>query len=123
LDGRVLVGSTEEDVGFDKANTDDGVAGLLQFAHRLIPSWQGAAVERTWAGLRPSTPDGLPYLGRVPALRNAFVAAGHFRSGIYLSPATAVVMSALIRGEQPPVDLAAFHIDRDSSATLGKELR
>ena len=123
LDGRVLVGSTEEDAGFDKANTDDGVAGLLQFAHRLIPSWQEAAVERTWAGLRPSTPDGLPYLGCVPGLRNAFVAAGHFRSGIYLSPATAMVMSALIRGEQPPVDLAAFHIDRHVSIASGKENR
>jgi glycine oxidase len=99
-------------VGFDKANTEDGVAGLLQFAHQLIPSWQSATVERSWAGLRPSTPDGLPYLGLVPGLRNAFVSAGHFRSGIYLSPATAVVMSALIRGEKPPVDLSAFRIDR-----------
>ncbi len=123
LDGRVLVGSTEEDVGFDKANTDDGVAGLLRFAHRLIPAWQAATVEHTWAGLRPSTPDGLPYLGRAPALRNAYVAAGHFRSGIYLSPATAVVMSALIREVQPPIDLSAFRIDRDVSAKNGKERR
>jgi glycine oxidase len=118
LDGRVLVGSTEEDAGFDKRNTDEGVNGLLDFAGTLIPAWHAATVERTWAGLRPATPDGLPYLGRVPKLQNAFVAAGHFRSGIYLSPATAVVMSELMRGLPTTIDLSAFRIDRHARATL-----
>ena len=112
LDGRVLVGSTEEDVGFDKRNTDEGMAELLHFTQTLIPAWRDAKVERTWAGLRPATPDEAPYLGRAPALNNLYVAAGHFRSGIYLSPATAVVMSELIRGVRPSIDLTAFQIDR-----------
>ncbi len=112
LDGRVLVGSTEEDAGFDKRTTDEGIAELLRFAHTLMPAWRDAAVERTWAGLRPATPDETPYLGRAAALDNLFVAAGHFRSGIYLSPATAVVMSELIRGVRPSIDLAPFRVDR-----------
>jgi glycine oxidase len=55
----------------------------------------------------------MPYLGIVPGLENAFVAAGHFRWGLYLSPATAVVLSELIRGLQPQIDLDAFRLDRD----------
>ncbi|MEX2138575.1 MAG: glycine oxidase ThiO [Pirellulales bacterium] len=118
LDGRVLVGSTEENVGYEKCNTDEGIAGLLDFAGTLVPHWRTAEVERTWAGLRPATSDEMPYLGRAPALDNLFVAAGHFRSGIYLSPATAVVMSELIRGLPPSIDLSAFRIDRDVPPTL-----
>jgi glycine oxidase len=112
LDGRVLVGSTMEDAGFDKRNTSEGVEGLLQFARGLIPAWRDAEVERAWAGLRPATPDELPYLGRVPIYTNLFVAAGHFREGITWSPATAVLMSALIRGQNPQIDLTPFKLDR-----------
>lgn len=111
-DGRVLVGSTEEDVGFDKRTTAAGVEGLFRFALRLAPSLGGAEFERSWAGLRPGTADRLPYLGRVPGHENAFVATGHFRSGLTLSPATAVVMSQLIRGETPAVNLEPFRLDR-----------
>jgi glycine oxidase len=111
-DGRVLVGSTEEDAGFDKNTTQAGIEGLLEFARALIPAWQSARIEKTWAGLRPATADELPYLAKAPRLSNVYVAAGHFRTGLYLSPATAVVMSQLIRGERPAIELAAFRIDR-----------
>jgi glycine oxidase len=111
-DGRVLVGSTEEDVGFDKRTTADGVAGLLEFARTLLPALGTAQFEHSWAGLRPATADGRPYLGRIPGLENAFVAAGHFRSGLTLSPGTAVVMSQLIRDQTPSIDLAPFRLDR-----------
>lgn len=111
-DGRVLVGSTEEDVGFDKRTTADAIHGLLQFVLRLAPALGEAQLERCWAGLRPGTADGLPYLGNVPGLERAYVAAGHFRSGLHLSPATAMVMSQLIRGETPEIDLRAFRLDR-----------
>ena len=111
-DGRVLVGSTVEDVGFDKQTTATGVEGLLRFALELIPALGDATIERTWAGLRPYTADGLPYLGRVPGLENASVATGHFRGGLHLSTGTAVVMSQLVRGETPSVDLAPFSLSR-----------
>jgi glycine oxidase len=111
-DGRVLVGSTEEDVGFDRGTTAGAVSELLEFAFALVPRLADATIERTWAGLRPATRDGLPYLGRVPGVENAFVAAGHFRGGLQLSTGTAVVMSQLMNGRRAAVDLASFRLDR-----------
>jgi glycine oxidase len=111
-DGRVLAGSTEEEVGFDKRTTDEAIADLVGFARGLVPALRDAPVEQTWAGLRPGSFDGLPYLGRLPGLTNTFIAAGHFRSGLFLSTATAVVMSELMRGEEPQVDLSPFRVGR-----------
>lgn len=111
-DGRILVGSTEEDVGFDKQPTAGAARELLDFALRLVPDLASAPVEQTWAGLRPFSADGLPYLGRVPHLTNAYVAAGHYRWGLALSPITAVAMTRLLCGEAPGVDLAPFRLDR-----------
>lgn len=111
-DGRVLVGSTEENAGFDKRTTAEAVAGLLDFAVGLAPALGDHSIEQCWAGLRPGTRDDLPYLGKLPDLENAFVAAGHFRGGLHLSPATAVVMGRLIRGEAPGIDLTPFRVDR-----------
>lgn len=111
-DGHVLVGSTEEEVGFDKRTTEVALADLQAFATALVPELAHARLENSWAGLRPATFDGFPYLGRIPALHNTFVAAGHFRSGLYLSPGTAVVMSQVMRGEEPEIDLAPFRVGR-----------
>jgi len=111
-DGRILAGATEEEVGFDKSTTEEAIADLTSFARGLVPTLENAAVEKTWAGLRPASYDGLPYLGRLPGLSNCFVASGHFRSGLFLSPATAVVMGELLRGEEPRVDLGPFRVLR-----------
>lgn len=111
-DGRLLAGSTEEEVGFDKRTTEEGIAELTAFARQLVPVLADAEIERTWAGLRPASLDGLPYMGRLPGLDNALVAAGHFRSGLYLSPAVAVVMSQLLRDEQPQIDLTPLGVLR-----------
>ena len=111
-DGYLLAGSTEEEVGFDKRTTAEGIAELTAFARSVVPALAEAAIEQTWAGLRPGSLDGFPYLGRVPGVANAFVVAGHFRSGLFLSPATAVVMSQLIRGEKPLIDLRPFAVNR-----------
>ena len=113
-DGHVLVGSTEEDVGFDRTTTPDAIQALLDFAYSLVPALAEARVERSWAGLRPVSPDGRPYLGRIPGYDNAFLAAGHGRSGLQLSPGTALVMSRLILGQQLPIDLESFRVDRDA---------
>jgi glycine oxidase len=111
-DGRVLVGSTEEDAGFDARPTAAGIAGLLAFAAELLPGLAGAALERCWAGLRPGSPDGLPFLGPVPDCSNLFVAAGHYRAGIQQSPATGKAMTDLLLGREPVVPLEAFRLDR-----------
>jgi glycine oxidase len=107
-DGRVLVGATEEDAGFDARPTAGGIGGLLSFAEQIVPSLRNATMERCWAGLRPGSPDGLPFLGRVPGLTNLFIAAGHFRAGIQLSPATGLAMTDLILGREPSIPIAAF---------------
>jgi glycine oxidase len=114
-DGRVLVGSTEEDAGFDARPTAEAIAELLSFAIGLVPELGRALPERSWAGLRPGSPDGLPFLGAVPGCDNLFVAAGHFRSGIQLSPATGLVMQQVLLDEVPAVPLDDFRLDRPLS--------
>jgi glycine oxidase len=104
-DGRILVGSTQENVGFDKRNTVDGLAELTEFARSSCPALAKFTLEKTWSGLRPGTADDLPYLGRLPQFENGWIATGHFRAGIQLSPATAVAMRSLMLGEIPPVNI------------------
>jgi glycine oxidase len=111
-DGRVLVGSTEENVGFDKRTTAAAIGELLGFAFTLVPELAAAHVERTWAGLRPGSPDGLPFLGRVPGFDNLFVAAGHYRAGIQLSPGTGLVLKELLLGQKLTVPLEPFRLER-----------
>lgn len=112
LDGRILVGSTMEDVGFHKENTAGTTADLLGFATGLAPALASLPIETCWSGLRPGTVDGKPYLGRLPNLDNAWIATGHFRAGLHLSPATAVVMAALICGETPLIDVSSLGVAR-----------
>ena len=111
-DGRLLVGSTEEEAGFDKRTTDEAIAELIAFARSLLPVLNSAEIEKTWAGLRPASFDGFPYLGPIPGMSNAFVASGHFRSGLYLSPGTATVMAELMCGEATSIDLSVFRVGR-----------
>jgi len=111
-DGHILVGSTEEDAGFEKRNTAVAVQELLALACRLVPDLCQATMERCWSGLRPGSPDGLPFLGRVPGWDNLFVAAGHFRAGIQLSMGTALVMKELLLGQPTTVPLEPFRLDR-----------
>ena len=107
-DGHLLIGSTEEWAGFEKRNTAEAVAELIRFGVELVPSLKSARFERCWSGLRPSSPNGLPYLGQVPDTENLFVAAGHFRAGLMLSPITAVLLRQLLLGEQPALALSNF---------------
>src|SRR5262249_30261330 len=111
-DGRVLVGSTEEDVGFDTRTTAEAIHNLLHLAINLVPGLARAPVERCWAGLRPGSPDGRPFLGPVPGCTNLFVAAGHFRSGIQLSAGTGMVMKELLLDQNLSVPIEAFGIER-----------
>ena len=92
-DGLILIGSTEEQAGFEKQTTNGGVRGLLDFAASLVPELTTAALVRQWAGLRPGSPEGLPFLGRIDCFDNLFVGAGHFRSGLQMSPGTAQLLA------------------------------
>lgn len=109
-DGKILIGATEEDVGFDKRNTVAGVAGLLEFAQTLVPALAQAKVEQTWSGLRPGSPTGDPFLSQLPRFSNGYVAAGHFRAGLQLSPATGELMAELILTGKTSLSLEHFQI-------------
>lgn len=111
-DGRLLVGSTLEDAGFDRTTTPAVIERLGAFCDDLLGDLPGARVEQVWAGLRPGSADGLPTIGPVPGCGNAFVAAGHFRAGLHQSPGTAVIVADLIEGRTPPLDPSPFAADR-----------
>ena len=111
-DGHLLVGSTQEDVGFDKEITSDARAQLQEFAIAMCPGVASLPVKLQWSGLRPHTRDELPIIGPAPNLKNVWLATGHFRAGLQLSTGTAVVASSLIRGETPTVDCRGFGINR-----------
>ncbi len=115
-DGTVLVGSTQEEVGFDQGTTREAREQLLEFAYGLCPQLCEFKVVQHWAGLRPGTPDELPYLGKLPTWENAWIASGHFRSGIQLSTGTAVVMRSLLMKQQAPVDIATLSVTRSNAA-------
>ena len=111
-DGHVLVGSTLEEAGFDESTTPAAIESLTTFAGEIIPDLTRDRVVQSWAGLRPGTLDGFPYLGRIPDLQNGYVAAGHYRAGLYLAPITGHVMSCLLRDEPVELDLRPFRPGR-----------
>ena len=111
-DGRVLVGSSEEEVGFVNETTGRVTGELEKLACGLLPTLREVDGERCWAGLRPGSFDGFPYLGRLPGVDNAYVAAGHFRSGLQLSTGTALIISELIRGVDLSLDPSPFRLER-----------
>jgi glycine oxidase len=110
-DGRVIIGSTLEDAGFDKRVDPETIHHLRQLATQVLPALAEAKILESWAGLRPGTPDHLPILG-LTGLPGYFVAAGHYRDGILLAPITARVMAQVICGGNPEFELAPFALAR-----------
>jgi glycine oxidase len=110
LDGSVVIGATVEDAGFNRAVHEEDIQHLRAEAAELLPALADAPEVERWAGLRPDTPDHLPLMGRTG--EHSFVAAGHFRNGILLAPATAQAMAELILGEPTVLDLAPFRPQR-----------
>ena len=106
-DGKILIGSTLEEKGFDKAVTIDAVGSLAERGARLMPEIASLPLVGSWAGLRPASPDRLPYIGRAP-VDGLILATGHFRNGILLAPITAEIVADLLAGAPPAVDLAPF---------------
>lgn len=103
-DGRVLVGSTMEYVGFDKSNTEEGIFVLKQFVADMCPCLADYPIEKQWAGLRPGSPDGTPYIGEHPLMPGLYVNSGHFRNGVVMAPASASLMCDLIQDNQTDIN-------------------
>jgi glycine oxidase len=112
--GQLVIGSTIEDVGFDKRVNPDTIQSLHQLAANLVPELGEARIHENWTGLRPGTPDKLPILG-ASSIPGYFVATGHYRDGIMLAPITAQIMTSILRGSQCGYDLSPFSPDRFTS--------
>jgi glycine oxidase len=106
-DGRVVIGATVERVGFDRRVEPKALDRLRALAAELWPPIAAAEVEESWSGLRPGSDDSLPLMGS-SGQAQCFIASGHFRNGILLAPATALVMRQLLQGETPAVSLDPF---------------
>jgi len=106
-DGRLLVGATVEEAGFDKRTDLATIQRFHRAAVDLVPELRNGKILEDWAGLRPGTPDALPILGATET-PGYYVATGHFRDGILLAPITAEVMAAVMEGHAPEYDLTPF---------------
>jgi glycine oxidase len=107
--GTACVGATHELVGFDARVTASGLKFLADLAFRLAPGLESATLKHVWMGFRPVLlRDGLPAVGRLPGLENAYVAAGHGAIGLTVSAAVGSTLAQLMRGEEPDVSLAPF---------------
>lgn len=117
-DGHLLAGSTMEEVGFDDSTTEIEIRGLVEFAASLLPEISAAKVVRRWAGLRPASFDGLPYVGWIPDWENLIAATGHLRSGLQLAPGNAALVADLLEGCADPELVRLL-----SPARLGRSLQ
>ncbi len=107
-DGRILIGSTLEHTGFDKSTSQSANDDLRQVATRFIPALANYPVERHWAGLRPGTADGIPYIYADENITGLYVNSGHFRNGVVLGPASARLTADLVLEREPIIDPALY---------------
>ncbi len=107
-----VLGSTMEHAGFDCRVTNEGLAQIFRSAVRLLPALARLPVHRTWAGLRPVTPDGRPILGADPDVRGLYYATGHGRNGVLLAALTGDIIGDLLTKGSTDLDLTPFRPDR-----------
>ena len=107
-DGHILIGSTLEHEGFDKTPTQTALDSLKASAVELIPALADAEVVGHWAGLRPGSPEGIPYIGRVSGFDGLWLNCGHYRNGLVLAPASCQLFADLFLGREPIIDPAPY---------------
>ncbi len=107
-DGHVLVGSTLEDVGFDKSTTTEAHDDLMARICEVFPEWAGLQPVRHWAGFRPGSPDNIPTIGRHPQVDNLYINSGHFRYGVTMSLASAELLYNEIAGNPQPIPVEDY---------------
>ncbi len=107
-DGHILIGSTLEHEGFDKTPTDTALESLKASAVELIPALADAEVVGHWAGLRPGSPEGIPFIGEVPGFKGLWLNCGHYRNGLVLAPASCQLFTDLLLARAPIIDPAPY---------------
>lgn len=110
-DGRILVGSTLERAGFDKQTTEEARESLYATALSICPQLADYPVEHHWAGLRPGSPEGVPFIGPAPGYENLYVNAGQHRNGLVLAPASTRLMADIVLGRRPIIEPSAYALD------------
>ncbi|MGE6752621.1 glycine oxidase ThiO [Rossellomorea sp. NPDC071047] len=98
--GRLLIGATEHPHTFDETITTGGLMNLIHLATSILPELVDAKWEKAWAGIRPQTEQGVPFMGRSEKWKGLSIATGHYRNGILLAPITGVIMADLIEGKE-----------------------
>jgi len=111
-DNKLLLGATMEDAGYDKRVKVDALQTLMRQGITLVPRLKEASLVTAWAGLRPYSHDNVPYLGPVPGLDGAFVATGHYRSGILLAPITGLLLKEMILKQPPTLPTEPYQMSR-----------
>lgn len=119
-DGRILAGSTSENIGFEKAETETVASSLRQMAAEIAPNLSSLAITDHWSGLRPFAMDGLPVLGSFAGISGMTIATAHYRNGILLAPLTAKIVADKVVEDIEPSYLAAFSPDRFRLRSVGK---
>ena len=114
-DGRLLVGATVEDVGFENVTTDEGIESLHRAAVEIVPALANLPFTDSWSGLRPFVEDGLPVIGGVPGVEGLSVATAHYRNGILLAPRTAQVIADAIVNKTESEFFRPFGVERFGS--------
>jgi glycine oxidase len=108
LDGHILVGSTVEDVGFDKSTDIKTKEQLTAAVFAMLPALRNAEFIQHWSGLRPGSPDNIPTISRHPEIDNLYVNAGHFRYGVTMAPISADLIAEIIASQTPSMDMSAY---------------
>lgn len=103
-DGHILVGSTLEHAGYDKTPTAEALESLKASAIELLPALAEATPVGHWAGLRPGSPEGIPFIGEVPGWEGLWLNCGHYRNGLVLAPASCQLFADLLLGREPIID-------------------
>jgi glycine oxidase len=111
-DGRLLLGATQEEAGYAAHTTVDGILQVVNGGRRLIPSVGDAEIDDIWAGLRPGSPDTMPYLGPVKGRESVWLATGHYRNGVLLGPYTARLLAEAMAENRVSYALQPFQPGR-----------
>jgi glycine oxidase len=111
-DGKILAGSTIEYTAFDQSTTEQAKNQLHDFATTLMPALKKTEIINHWAGLRPATKEGVPYIDRHPEIKNLSINAGHFRNGLVMAPASAQLITDLILEQSPSLNPDPYKLTR-----------
>ena len=111
-DGHIVCGSSMDDIGFDHRPDIDTQRKIYEASLEMVPELEQFPIVKSWAGLRPSSPTGIPYIGRLPKLDNAWANFGHFRNGLCMGPASAQLLRELILNQDTLVNAEVYSPSR-----------